>query len=143
MTCTDWYIWQLVFGHTNTTETETAKRGFKAICHLNEAFPEAEDENLKLCREYLPHVFSLLQSRIGTNVPARYKLSLKVGRCLFLVRRIKESLHWMTETYQWLEQNLPEGDSSRRAMMYRFAYILVCDRQNKKAIGILEGSCCD
>ncbi|MCJ1307313.1 hypothetical protein MMC25_000959 [Agyrium rufum] len=109
-----------------------------AIEHLAAAFPSDDWANRGRWREYLPHVFKLLQGNQGADIQEKYELYLRVGVCLRADGRIKEAVSCLMEAYLWMKSRFPETDPRRLASQHGLAGAYQADGQVSKAIKLLE-----
>jgi tetratricopeptide (TPR) repeat protein len=110
----------------------------KAIEHVSTIFPHAQYENQKMMRDFLTHTLQLLKGKLGENGQKRFNLCLKVGQCLDYEGRIRESIIWFEESYQWAKKRLEEEHSDRLVSQHELARAYLEDGQIKKAVELLE-----
>jgi tetratricopeptide (TPR) repeat protein len=110
----------------------------KAIQHVSNVFPDAEHNNLSICRGYLVHALRLLTKKLDTDVVERYTLCSKVGECLRQEGRFKECVKCLEEVYQWRTNKFTEEHPDRLASQHILAIAYQDDRQIKKAVELLE-----
>jgi tetratricopeptide (TPR) repeat protein len=110
----------------------------QATRHLAEIFPSDDYTNRTIWREYLPHAVRLLQDGETIAMEERYNLCMEMGKCLYMDGRISESVRWLSETYQWAKECLPEEHPSRLESQHELAGSYQADGQVKKAVQLLE-----
>ncbi len=81
-------------------EGRTATTNEKAIQHLATVFPDNDYANRNLWREYLPHVFRILQHNEELDIEEKFDLLSWVGRCLRVDGRIKEAVKYLGKPCQ-------------------------------------------
>jgi tetratricopeptide (TPR) repeat protein len=113
-------------------ETQT-----KALDHLSKIFPTEEHKNRDIWREYIPHAARLRDVASGKNANARWRLCLRVGRCLREDNRIRDAVGWLEESYN-LTKGLSEDHSDRLISQHELAMAYLANGQVPEAVQLLE-----
>jgi tetratricopeptide (TPR) repeat protein len=110
----------------------------KAVKHLLQIFPSDDYANRELWREYLPHAIRLSKDKEQEGLEVRYKLCLKIGRCLRADGRIREAVAWLEESYYWRKRHLAEDSPDRLLSQHVLAMAYRADGQVRRAVRLLE-----
>jgi tetratricopeptide (TPR) repeat protein len=66
------------------------------------------------------------------------ELCLKVGRCLYVDGRMKESVLWLQESCEWRDRNLAQDNADRLLSQHVLAGAYQANGQVEKAVKLLE-----
>ncbi|KAF1813258.1 kinesin light chain [Eremomyces bilateralis CBS 781.70] len=116
-------------------EGETSKAVLK---RLSEVFPCDDYTHREIWRQYLPHAARIGQIEQCQDTEEKSELCLKVGRCLYVDGRIKETVVWLRESCEWRDRNLAEDDADRLASQHALAGAYQANGQVKEAVDLLE-----
>jgi tetratricopeptide (TPR) repeat protein len=137
----EWYdIHRLVHLATKVWTSEhgdAAKVVTKSLQHITEVFPTDEWENRELWRSYLPHALQILANSEDCNVSEKSALCLRMGRCLFVDKRLNEATELLEESCR-LRNVLGEDDPGRLSSQHALASVYLDDGQVQKAVELLE-----
>ncbi|KAF2192075.1 hypothetical protein K469DRAFT_805508 [Zopfia rhizophila CBS 207.26] len=114
---------------------ETRKR---AIQHVAKVFPSGDYASLEKWREFLPHAVRLSKVEQEEDLIEKYRLFSKIGQCLRVDGRIRETVTWLEESHRWQKSNLPESDPDRLLSQHQLAGAYQANGQVKEAIELLE-----
>lgn len=109
----------------------------KALEHLSEVFPWNDWDNREVWRAYIPHAARMRDANNGGCTGARWKLCLKVGRCLETDGRTRDAVGWL-ECSLDLVTHLPENDKNRLSTQHALARVYQVNGQAKDAVQLLE-----
>ena len=124
-------IWVQREGLTTTTN-ETA------IGHLASVFPSDDYTNRNVWREYLPHVFSVLQHSKEVDIEEKSDLLFWAGRCLHVDGRIKEAVALLEQVVAIQAKTLAEDHPSRLASQHALGVAYDANGQVREAVALLE-----
>ena len=113
----------------------------KAIQHLSKIFPSGHWENRDVWRECFPHAFKLLQQDAQQEEPhsqSRFHLLCRVGACLRVDGRIRESVQFLEEANQFSVTYLSDSNPSRLISQHELALAYDSNGQVREAIALLK-----
>jgi tetratricopeptide (TPR) repeat protein len=108
-----------------------------ALEHLSKVFPIPNWDNREVWREYMPHAARIRDAKDGRPIDAFGELCLRVGYCLRIDGRIRDSVDWLEESYD-LRRNLPDDNADKLLTQRTLAMVYRADGKVKDAIQLLE-----
>ena len=124
-----------VWVNQNGREEETRMAALK---HLSEVFPSDGYTNREIWRAYLPHVARIGRHEQCKDTEEMSELCLKVGQCLYVDGRIRESVLWLQGSCEWRDRNLAQDNPSRLASQHELAGAYLANGQVKEAVQLLK-----
>ncbi|GMG13000.1 unnamed protein product [Aspergillus oryzae] len=115
-----------------------AETTIAALKHLAEVFPSDDYTNREIWRDYLPHVARIEKDEQCQDTEEKSRLCLKVGRCLYVDGRMKETVLWLQESCAWRDINLPQSSIDRLTSQHMLAIAYQANGQVKEAVKLLE-----
>lgn len=109
-----------------------------AVQHLERVFPSIEYKGHRLWSAYLPHAIEILQCDQLNEPVARFRVSGRIGRYLYLDGRPKECLYWRGRTSILALVYFPGSSKIYFESLRPLAAAYAGSGKRKKSIEVLE-----